>query len=94
MKKRVTIVLEVESDDEINMSDIFIRNDLEQEINCASNFYDIVDFKTEIVVYKKEQEELLSRLEHVKELEQTPERLKKKIAEDIARRLMEGMKSC
>jgi len=94
MKKRVTIVMEVESDDEINMSDDFIRSDLEQEINYASNFYDIIDFKTEIVVYKKEQEELLSRLEHVKELEQTPERLKKKIAEDIARRLMEGMKSC
>lgn len=94
MKKRVTIVLEVESDDEINMSDNFIRSDLEQEINCASNFYDIIDFKTEIVVYKKEQEELLSRLEDAKELEQNPELLEKKIAEDIARRLMEGMKSC
>lgn len=92
MKKRVTIVMEVESDDEINMSDNFIRSDLEQEINCASNYYDIIDFKTEIVVYKKEQEELLSRLEDAKELEQNPELLKKKIAEDIAKRLMEVVK--
>lgn len=76
MKKRVTIILEVESDDEINMSDDFIRSDLEQEINCASNFYDIIDFKTEIVDYEKKQktvdpkeidtETVLKAIEHCK----------------------------
>jgi len=49
MKKRVTVVLEVESDDEFNMDDKFIKNDLEQEINCASNWYEIIDIKTEVI---------------------------------------------
>lgn len=49
MKKRVTVVLEVESDDEINMDDKFIKNDLEQEINCASNFYEMVSIETEVI---------------------------------------------
>ena len=49
MKKRVTVVLEVESDDELNMDDKFIKHDLEQEINCASNYYEVVDIKTEII---------------------------------------------
>lgn len=42
MKKTITIALEVESDDEYMMSDEFIKTDLEREINCASNFYDVV----------------------------------------------------
>ena len=42
MKKMITIVLETESDDEHMMSDEFIKNDLEQEISCASNGYIIV----------------------------------------------------
>ena len=42
MKKTITIVLEAESDDEIMMSDEFIKTDLEQEISCASNDYTIV----------------------------------------------------
>ena len=42
MKKRITLVLEVESDDEFNLTDEFIRNDLETEINCASNSYDFI----------------------------------------------------
>lgn len=47
MKKRVTIVLEVESEDEINMDDKFIRQDLEQEISCASNRYEVISFRTQ-----------------------------------------------
>lgn len=47
MKKRVTIVLEVESEDEINMDDRFIRQDLEQEISCASNSYEVISFRTQ-----------------------------------------------
>lgn len=42
MKKKITITLEVESDDEFMMSNEFIENDLKTEINCASNSYDIV----------------------------------------------------
>ena len=42
IKKTITIALEVESDDEYMMSDEFIKTDLEREINCASNFYDVV----------------------------------------------------
>ena len=49
MEKQVTIVMVVESEDEINMSDWFIRQDLEQEIACASNYYEVIDFKTEIL---------------------------------------------
>lgn len=41
-KKVVTVVLEVESDDDYMMTDEFIKNDLEQEINCASNSYKVV----------------------------------------------------
>lgn len=41
-KKVVTVVLEVESDDDYMMTDDFIKNDLEQEINCASNSYSVV----------------------------------------------------
>ena len=41
-KKVVTVVLEVESDDDYMMTDDFIKTDLEQEINCASNSYRVV----------------------------------------------------
>ena len=49
MKKRVTVVLEVESDDEFNMDDKFIKHDLEQEINCASNSYEVVSIESEVI---------------------------------------------
>lgn len=49
MKKQVTVVMIVESEDEINMDDRFIRQDLEQEIACASNYYEVVSIKTEII---------------------------------------------
>ncbi len=49
MKKRVTLVLEVESDDEVNLSDEFIEWDLRQEIGCACNWYEIIMFSTEVV---------------------------------------------
>lgn len=46
MRKMVTVVLEVESDDDYMMSDEFIKTDLEQEINCASNSYTVVSINT------------------------------------------------
>lgn len=46
MKKTITIVLETESDDEYMMSDEFIKTDLEQEINCASNNYAVISITT------------------------------------------------
>lgn len=49
MKKRVTVVLEVESDDDYMLRDDVIERDLKREINCACNSYDMVDFKTEVV---------------------------------------------
>lgn len=49
MKKRVTVVLEVESDDEFNMDDKFIKHDLEQEINCATNWYEVINIETEVI---------------------------------------------
>jgi len=49
MKKRVIVTLEVETDDEINISDEFIQNDLKQEINSASNCYDIISIQTEVL---------------------------------------------
>lgn len=49
MKKKVTIVLEVENDDDTMMADAFIKNDLEIEINCASNYYEITSIETQIV---------------------------------------------
>ena len=42
MQKMVNVVLEVESDDDYMMLDEFIKADLEQEINCASNSYTVV----------------------------------------------------
>lgn len=47
MKKRITLVLEVENDDKFNLTDDFIKNDLETEINCASNYYDFVNITIE-----------------------------------------------
>lgn len=49
MKKRVTVVLEVESDDEYYTDDKFIKHDLEQEINCATNWYEVISIETEVV---------------------------------------------
>ena len=49
MKKQVTLVLEVESDDEYMLRDDVIESDLHREINCACNSYDVVSFKTEVV---------------------------------------------
>ena len=50
MKKRVVIVLEVDTDDEQMQTDDFIRADLEREINCASNYYDVILIETEELV--------------------------------------------
>ena len=41
MKKIITVILEVESNDKFMIADDFIRNDIETEINCASNSYDV-----------------------------------------------------
>lgn len=46
IKKRVTLVLEVESEDEHDMTDDYIEKDLRSEINCASNYYEVVGFFT------------------------------------------------
>ena len=48
MKKRVTVTLEVESDDELNMDDKFIKHDLEQEISCTTNLYEVISIETEV----------------------------------------------
>ena len=45
MKKCITIILEVNSNE--TLTDNFIREDLEQEINCASESYDIKSIKIE-----------------------------------------------
>lgn len=50
MKKRVTVILEVEKDDEHDMTDDFIRRDLETEINCASNYYEVVSIETQQLI--------------------------------------------
>ena len=47
MKKKITLILEVDSDDEINLNDWFIQNDLMQEISCASNYYELISIKIE-----------------------------------------------
>lgn len=47
MKKRIILVLEVDNDEDSMMSDDYIKNDLETEINCGSNSYDVISFKTE-----------------------------------------------
>lgn len=42
MKKKIIVILEVESDDNSMLSEEYIRNDLATEINCASNCYDVI----------------------------------------------------
>ena len=49
MKKQITLVLTAESD-EVMLRDSFIENDLMQEINCASNSYELVSIETHEVV--------------------------------------------
>jgi len=49
MKKRITVVLETESDDPLNMTDAFIESDIQMELSCASNIYDIVSVKQETI---------------------------------------------
>lgn len=48
MKKRITLILEVDSNDETMLSDEFIKLDIEQEIHCASNWYDIISFSSSV----------------------------------------------
>ena len=48
MKKIITVTLELETDDDVMISDEFIKNDLETRIHCASNFYIIKNITTEI----------------------------------------------
>lgn len=47
MRKRITVVLEVDTEDEQMQTDDFIKEDLEREINCASNLYDIKSIEIE-----------------------------------------------
>ena len=42
MKKKIIVTLEVDSEDEFMLTDDFIRNDIETEINCASNNYNVI----------------------------------------------------
>lgn len=46
MKKRIIVTLEIDTDDEYMLSDNFIKKDLEQELNCASNYYEIISIET------------------------------------------------
>lgn len=41
MKKRITVILEYESEDEIDLLDRYIIDDLETELNCCSHFFEI-----------------------------------------------------
>lgn len=45
MKKRITIVLEVETEDPVMVTDDFIKNDLECEIDRTSNTYEMVSIE-------------------------------------------------
>ena len=49
MKKRVTVVLEVETDDEYMLRDDVIERDLQREINCACKSYEWIAFNTTIL---------------------------------------------
>lgn len=49
MKKLINLTLELETDDEYMLKDNFIESDLMCEIGCASNFYTLLNFKTEEV---------------------------------------------
>lgn len=46
MKKQVHLILEVESDDTLMLSDEFIKGDLISELSCASNRYNIISITT------------------------------------------------
>ena len=46
MKKQISVILEVESDDPIMISDEFIKGDLITELNCASNYYAVKSIGT------------------------------------------------
>lgn len=49
MKKLITVVLEVENDDEHMMKNSFIEDDIKTEINCASNYYDVISITIEVI---------------------------------------------
>ena len=49
MKKQIKLMLEMESDDEFDLHDNWIKEDLEREITCCCNHYDIVGFETKEV---------------------------------------------
>lgn len=40
-RRQITVVLECESNEEYNLNEDYIKEDLEREINCCSNSYDI-----------------------------------------------------
>lgn len=48
MKKliRITLLLESETNDDVTMTDDFIKRDLFAEISCACNNYEIVGIET------------------------------------------------
>ena len=46
MKKLITIVAIVDSEDPIFISDHFIEQDIKQEVGCCTNFYDIKSITT------------------------------------------------
>lgn len=56
MKKKITVILEIESDDEFMMNDEFIKSDLMAEINCASNSYDFISIDIEKMQLKTQGE--------------------------------------
>lgn len=47
MKKRVTLILEVESDDNFYIRDSFIKDDLTAEIACTTNHYELISISSE-----------------------------------------------
>ena len=47
MKKKITVILEIEGDDEFMMNDEFIKSDLMSEINFCSNSYDLISIDIE-----------------------------------------------
>lgn len=76
MKKKITVILEIESDDEFMINDEFIKNDLMAEINCASNSYDLISIdieKTQLRHKEKpmiepiNQKEIRNQIEYIKE---------------------------
>ena len=46
MRKLVSLIMAVESDDETNVADEFIKWDLKNKIRCCCNFYELVSFAT------------------------------------------------